>query len=88
MTLAVALGSIDVVAGTAGDAFTCALLTGGETWCWGANTSGQLGIDTTETHYVPFAAIDFADVAVTKLAAGTAHACAILESNATGSRLS
>jgi alpha-tubulin suppressor-like RCC1 family protein len=60
--------------GTAGN-FTCALRATGALWCWGANTSGQLGEgDTTSPVSTP--------VAVgggnwTAIAAGQSHACAV-----------
>jgi alpha-tubulin suppressor-like RCC1 family protein len=32
---------------------TCAITMVGETYCWGSNSSGQLGIGSTEDFYVP-----------------------------------
>jgi len=46
-------GSItDAVVGTAGANFSCAIRTGGTTWCWGDNIDGQLGDGTmTDSSY-------------------------------------
>ena len=38
---------------TAGSDFTCALKTDGTVWCWGLNTSGQLGDGTTTNRNRP-----------------------------------
>jgi alpha-tubulin suppressor-like RCC1 family protein len=32
---------------------TCAIKTAGTLWCWGSNSSGQLGDGTTTGSYVP-----------------------------------
>lgn len=37
----------------AGTAHTCAVAVDGTLWCWGENTSGQLGIGTSESQKVP-----------------------------------
>jgi hypothetical protein len=44
---------VDVLRLAAGSAHTCALLGYGQTWCWGENGSGQLGIGTTATMSKP-----------------------------------
>jgi len=36
-----------------GDATTCGLHQDGSLWCWGGNTSGQVGDGTTTTRYLP-----------------------------------
>ena len=61
---------------TAGQDYTCAEKTGGTVWCWGVNSSGQLGDGTTTDSPVPVQvsghATDWAAVT-----ANWAHTCAI-----------
>lgn len=79
----VELGS-RAVAVSAGDAHTCAVLTGGGLKCWGANLFGQLGLGHQQNigdDEVPsqIAAIKLS-VATRAVAAGGGHTCAILRS--------
>jgi alpha-tubulin suppressor-like RCC1 family protein len=70
---------------TVGDGFACARLSTGEARCWGRNSSGQLGSGTTTRSRVPVTVAVAAGVKlmhVTSLAAGGAHACAIIGSGA------
>jgi alpha-tubulin suppressor-like RCC1 family protein len=46
-TFVPALGISDAISLTTGDSFTCALLQNGSTWCWGDNTTGELGQPAT-----------------------------------------
>lgn len=67
----------DFVTVSAGFGFTCAVDDGSRVWCWGRNTSGQLGIDDTEVNQslVPVQVVSqtFFDSVV----AGSGHACAV-----------
>jgi alpha-tubulin suppressor-like RCC1 family protein len=59
----------------AGEGHVCVLRTGGEVWCWGDNTSGQLGNGTFTSSYTPVKA----DITgVTSLAVGAKHSCAVV----------
>lgn len=66
---------LDAVTSVAvGGSHTCALRSDGTVWCWGLNTTGQLGDGTSVSSHVPVrAAID----AVTSLDAGPSHTCAV-----------
>ena len=48
---------------TAGSDFTCAVKTDGTVWCWGLNTSGQLGDGTTTNRNRPVQVSGLTDVA-------------------------
>ncbi len=59
----------------AGDTFTCARRAGGQVWCWGDNTYGELGSGATSTpRATPGAVVGIADAV--EIAAGGYHACA------------
>ena len=59
---------------SAGDGFSCAL-TGQEVWCWGRNTTGQLGDGTGTDSLVPVR-VGTLPVAI-GVAAGHDHTCAV-----------
>jgi alpha-tubulin suppressor-like RCC1 family protein len=69
--------SSGVAAVDAGGAHTCALLDTGEARCWGLSEFGQLGNGTTTDRHGPVEASGLGSGAQA-LAAGRAHACAIL----------
>jgi len=46
-------GIASVIKITTGSFFTCALLSSGTAWCWGDNSSGQLGDGTTNDRLTP-----------------------------------
>ena len=66
------LGGVTQV--SAGGSHSCALLSGGESWCWGANSSGQLGDGTTTDRRNPVRVMD----EVRQVSAGGFHTCALL----------
>jgi alpha-tubulin suppressor-like RCC1 family protein len=76
----VGLDSVTIVEISAGDNFTCALDDAGQAWCWGTNSTGQLG-----TSEVPLAGKTPVPVQVTQpdgvvfrtISSGAGHVCAI-----------
>jgi alpha-tubulin suppressor-like RCC1 family protein len=59
---------------------TCALDTAGKAWCWGLNTNGQLGDNSTTQSLVPVAvntAGVLAGKTLTRITAGTSFSCAL-----------
>lgn len=61
----------------AGFKHTCAILASGETWCWGYNSSGQLGNGAKSHRNIP-ARVDLLERA-SHIAAGYNHTCATTE---------
>jgi alpha-tubulin suppressor-like RCC1 family protein len=65
---------------SAGDDSTCALDSTGAAYCWGDNTNGQLGNDSTNDSSVPVA-VDtsgaLAGKALTQITIGNGYACAL-----------
>ena len=55
---------------------TCMLRNGG-LWCWGMNTFGELGIDTTVDSHVPVQVLGITS-GVTAVAIGEQHTCAVV----------
>ncbi len=62
---------------TAGDSHSCLLKTSGEAYCWGFNSSGQLGDGTVIERLVPVA-VGGGLAAGTSIAAGGNHTCALV----------
>jgi alpha-tubulin suppressor-like RCC1 family protein len=73
------LARLPVTGFTGGDAFACALIPAEGVSCWGANTFGQLGDGTNVDRTIPVA-VQGLGGEVTSVAAGTIHACALLQS--------
>lgn len=69
-----------VVEVSAGGQFTCARLANGEVYCWGLNSSGELGIGDSSTRFVPAGPVTL-DALPAQIAAGSSHACARLVNN-------
>ena len=59
----------------AGGSFTCGIDRSGAAWCWGVNTSGQLGDGTRTSSLAPVRVEGSADLVA--IATGAGHACAI-----------
>lgn len=57
----------------AGGVHTCALIVGGEAWCWGQNLSGQLGDGTTQSRNAPVAVAG--GLTFSEIYAGGAQTC-------------
>lgn len=73
------LGTLPATAVSAGGTHTCALAND-HAYCWGLNSSGQLGLGTTTVSYVPRAVVTTGALgtqAVLAVSAGTNHSCVI-----------
>ncbi len=65
---------VSAIAG--GGYHTCALTTTGAVWCWGADSSGQLGDNANSSSVLPVAVTSLS-AGVTAIAAGFTHTCAV-----------
>jgi alpha-tubulin suppressor-like RCC1 family protein len=75
-----------------GRQFACAVTADGAVWCWGENSGGELGIDSSASPLCPFdpsiacslVPVPMAGLTsgVTAVSAGAAYACALMESGA------
>ena len=61
----------------AGITHTCALTTGGKAYCWGENSQGQLGNNSTTNSLIPVAVQMPAGVSFQSIATGYYHTCAL-----------
>lgn len=60
---------------SAGRMYTCARMTDGRAYCWGANNWGQVGDGTTMERLTPVELVDLGTVK--QIAAGYGHTCAV-----------
>ena len=60
-----------------GSTHTCAIAGFGEAYCWGSNSDGELGNNSTTPSLVPRRAI-FGAIAVTGISAGEGYTCAVV----------
>ncbi|MFZ5755400.1 MAG: RCC1 domain-containing protein [Pseudomonadota bacterium] len=80
MTDAVDFGGLAVMEVATGGQFTCARLIDNSVYCWGLNSSGELGTGDADARFVPDSAVPLA-AAPAQISAGGAHACARLVNN-------
>jgi alpha-tubulin suppressor-like RCC1 family protein len=69
------------VGGYSWSGYTCGLTTGGKVYCWGYNSSGQLG--NGSVYYSDAAPVQTSNIGVTyrQLTVGNSHSCAVSTSN-------
>jgi len=80
VTTSGALSGVTLTQVAAGTGFTCALSSAGAAYCWGLNTNGQLGNNSTTQSLVPVAVTTsgaLSGVALTQIGAGTSFACGL-----------
>lgn len=65
---------------SSGELHTCAVVQGGEVWCWGSNDAGQLGSDGEES-LTPIKVVGLSGAA-RAISAGARHTCALLDRGA------
>lgn len=61
----------------AGVNYACAIRSDGTAWCWGQNTAGQLGDNTTVDRTAPVAVVSTEMPKLTSITTGFHHTCAI-----------
>ncbi|MGD0167943.1 MAG: hypothetical protein ABSC51_11770 [Gaiellaceae bacterium] len=61
---------------SAGDAHTCAVLSGGTVWCWGGDYDSQLGGGATASSWTPVRVAGVSSAS--QVSAGDAHTCALI----------
>jgi alpha-tubulin suppressor-like RCC1 family protein len=75
-------GGINLVQIAAGANHTCALSSTGQVWCWGLNSSGQLGNNSTTNRRTPVA-VQQGALSFVRIAAGAFHTCVRTATGAT-----
>jgi alpha-tubulin suppressor-like RCC1 family protein len=73
-----ALAGMDVTAFGLGELHACAVAAG-DVWCWGDNSSGQLGDGTFDAHSTPVKVQRPDGVTFVAVSAGVIHSCALAE---------
>jgi len=76
----VATGVFDAIDVAAGQEHTCALTGGGQVWCWGAGTDGQIGDGGTTDRTYPTRVQSLPPTAA--LSVGRSHSCALARGGA------
>lgn len=72
------LGGVAFVQLDAGNAHTCGVNASGQAYCWGGNTSGQVGDSTiNNTRITPTPVMQLGGLNFTSISAGTSHTCAL-----------
>ena len=71
------LNNISIKSISTGSSHSCALLNNGSIMCWGSNSQGQLGDNSTTTKYAPVYVSGISTA--TDLSCGNYHACAVLD---------
>lgn len=66
-----------MIAISAGYSHACAIAASGRAWCWGANSSGQLGDGSSERRKLPVQVAGLPPVVA--ISAGRDHSCAVTE---------
>jgi alpha-tubulin suppressor-like RCC1 family protein len=65
---------------TAGNSFTCAIAQTGDTYCWGGNSNGQLGVNSVENPLTIPTRVQLPEnVRLQAISAGEKHTCAITQ---------
>lgn len=62
---------------SAGSAFSCALMRGGEVMCWGFGNNGQLGGGSASSSLIPALVTGLSGQTIVEIGAGDMHACAV-----------
>jgi len=60
-----------------GGGHTCGLTSGGQAYCWGSNSNGQLGIGSTTASRIPAAVSQPMGVTFVDVGAGSVHSCGL-----------
>ncbi|MCL2825705.1 MAG: hypothetical protein FWD57_17065, partial [Polyangiaceae bacterium] len=68
----------DLAAVSAGDNHTCGITSGGDVFCWGQNTLGQLGDGSTDPRTSPTKVMEIGARAIA-ISAGAMHTCVLTE---------